>query len=75
MVRHRKHKVDPREQPSYSISEAAHYLNIPQATARYWATGQGIYPPLIMVAERQPAQLSFLNLVEMHILAAVDVQN
>ena len=66
-----KKKADLRNQPAYTIGEAAHYLNVPQATIRYWATGQDQYAPLIEIAESHPALLSFLNLVELHVLAAI----
>jgi len=71
MANRRPPPSDLREQPSYTISEAAHYLNMPQATTRYWATGQGQYLPLIKVPDHKPVLLSFLNLVEMHVLAAI----
>ena len=32
-------REDRRELPAYSIAEAAHYLTVPEATIRYWATG------------------------------------
>lgn len=63
-----------REQPAYTIAEAAHHLSVPPATIRYWATGQGPYPALIELPEvrqGEPTLLSFLNLVELHILAAI----
>ena len=60
-----------RELPAYSVAEVAHYLNIPETTARYWATGHGSYPALIETADTDPIALSFLNLVELHILAAI----
>ena len=60
-----------REAPAYSIAEVAHFLSIPKTTARYWATGQGSYPALIDVAGTSPTSLSFLNLVELHVLAAI----
>ena len=63
--------TDPRELPAYTISEAAHYLGVPAATIRYWSLGRGDYPPLINVPERSPAPLSFLNLTELHVLAAI----
>lgn len=62
---------DPRELPSYTVAEAAHYLSVPNATIRYWATGQGDYPSLIDVPASKPTLLSFLNLVELHVLAAI----
>lgn len=64
-------RLNLRELPAYSIAEAAHYLSVPPATTRYWATGQGPYPPLIEVPHSHPALLSFLNLVELHVLAAI----
>lgn len=60
-----------RELPAYSIAEAAHYLSVPPATVRYWATGQGPYSALIEIPQSKPALLSFLNLVELHVLAAI----
>lgn len=64
-------KIDPREMPAYSISEVAHYLSVPAGTIRYWATGQGDYLPLIEVPDNTPRLLSFINLVELHVLAAI----
>ncbi len=71
MARHRTHIAELREQPAYTISEVAHYLNMPQATTRFWATGQDEYRPLIRVPDHLPTLLSFLNLVELHVLAAI----
>ncbi|MEM8814466.1 MAG: DUF433 domain-containing protein [Pseudomonadota bacterium] len=64
-------RPDRRELPAYSIAEAAHYLSVPAATVRYWSTGQNSYLPLIDVPHSQPTLLSFLNLVELHVLAAI----
>ena len=64
-------KLDRRELPAYSISEVAHYLTVPDATVRYWATGQDNYEPLIEIPANRPALLSFINLVELHVLAAI----
>ncbi len=66
-----KKRGDTRELPAYSISEAAHYLNVPAATVRYWSTGQGSYKPLINIPEHEPTLLSFLNIVDLHVLAAI----
>lgn len=71
MARKAAKKLDRRELPAYSIAEAAHYLSVPDATVRYWATGQNDYEPLIEIPATQPALLSFLNLVELHVLAAI----
>ncbi len=67
----KRKKADLRELPAYSISEAAHYLSVPAATVRYWAIGQNDYKPLIDIPAHEPALLSFLNMVELHVLAAI----
>jgi len=70
---------DPRDLPAYSAPEAAHYLYLPEATLRSWVLGR-TYPvatrkpcvaPLVMVPEGVPRLLSFTNLVEAHVLAAI----
>ena len=60
-----------RELPAYTVAEVAHYLNLPRSTVRYWATGKDSSPALIEVADTEPVALSFLNLVELHVLAAI----
>ncbi len=69
MRRRRREVVDPRRQPAYTIAEAAHYLDLPVPTIRYWATGRGACEALIDVPARHPVLLSFLNLAELHVLA------
>jgi uncharacterized protein (DUF433 family) len=71
MRRRRKQAADPREQPAYTIAEAAHYLDLPVPTIRYWATGSTNCDPLVDVPARHPVLLSFLNLAELHVLAAI----
>ncbi len=65
--------------PAYGISEAARYLLIPQATLRAWAVGRS-YPtehgksfsrPLLNLPQPRRPVLSFLNLVEAHVLDAI----
>ena len=63
--------IDPIDLPAYTISEAAHYLTVPAATIRYWSVGRDDYKPLIEVPTRVPTLLSFLNLTELHVLAAI----
>ncbi len=63
--------MDPREQPAYTLSEAAHYLVLPTSTVRSWSVGGPAYAPLIEASSRSPALLSFLNLAELHVLAAI----
>ncbi len=62
---------DPRELPAYTVSEAAQYLSLPAATVRYWSMGRASHGPLITVPAKSPTRLSFLNLVELHVLAAI----
>ena len=71
MARKSYSKVDRRDLPAYTIAEAAHYLSVPQATVRYWAKGQDHHPSLIEHPDRTQTLLSFLNLVELHVLAAI----
>jgi uncharacterized protein (DUF433 family) len=69
----------PSEIPTYTLGEAAHYLLIPLATLRSWTVGR-YYPihggkrffnPVIPAAQREPAMLSFVNLIEAHVLDAI----
>lgn len=71
MKRRRVRTHDPRALPAYTISEAAHYLSVPAATIRYWSLGRDSYKPLIEAAAQSPTLLSFLNLAELHVLAAI----
>jgi uncharacterized protein (DUF433 family) len=70
---------DPRLLPTYPVSEAAHYLRMPEGTLRSWLVGRW-YPvsgqakrskPLIQLDDPQKQYLSFINLVEAHVLAAI----
>ncbi len=64
---------------AYSIPEAAHYLRIPRSTLRSWvlgsryltASGPKPFKPPIRIANRKTSQLSFVNLVEAHVLWAI----
>lgn len=71
MSRCRTRTDDPRALPAYTISEAAHYLSVPAATIRYWSVGRDGYAPLIEAAAQSPVLLSFFNLAELHVLAAI----
>ena len=59
------------EEPAYGLPEAALYLKVPYQTLRYWLTGFGARPPIILPVEQSPVRLSFLNLLECHALAAM----
>lgn len=70
---------DPRRWPAYSLAEAAHYLRMPVGTLRSWVVGRW-YPvarqskrsrPLIHLDDPQRQYLSFINLVEAHVLVAI----
>jgi len=71
--------LDVRETPSYGVMEAAHYLRIPPTTIRCWVSGRN-YPtkagrqfskPVIQPADSKSRLLSFMNLVEIHVLDAI----
>lgn len=70
---------DPRALPSYTIPEAAHYLNLPRATLRSWVKGQHyrtgggrkFFHPLIALPDRNEPVLSFINLTEAYVLSAI----
>jgi uncharacterized protein (DUF433 family)/DNA-binding transcriptional regulator YiaG len=70
-----------REAPSYGLAEAARYLRIPISTLKSWVVGRS-YPtqggtkqfkPLIKAPSMAtgPQLLSFMNLVEIHVLDAI----
>lgn len=80
---HRKRSTpaahDLRNQPAYTVVEAARYLKLPPATLRTWVAGRD-YPstdgrrhfePLIIPASESPPILSFWNLIEGHVLSAL----
>lgn len=67
-----------RSTPAYSFVEAAHYLNIPLSTLSSWCRGQKNkhdgttrFQPVIQLDGNPGEGLSFLNLVEAHVLAAI----
>ena len=70
---------DTRQLPAYGLSEAAHYLHIPVATLRSWVhgrpypttAGKKYFKRLIDLPEPKFGALSFMNLVEAHVLNAI----
>lgn len=58
---------DLMETPIYGLPEAARYIRVPYQTLRYWTQ---VYP-LIQLAQVSPPRLSFMNLVECHILSSM----
>jgi uncharacterized protein (DUF433 family) len=64
--------ADPRELPAYTIQDAARYLHLPPSTLRAWVRGQGDnFKAVIALPDPQRGELSFLNLVEAHVLNAI----
>ena len=69
-------KDDLRNIPSYGMSEAAHYLCIPRSTITYWVLGRPSPQdpavrdpkPVIQRPHQDSNGLSFINLVELHVL-------
>lgn len=70
---------DPRLLPAYTVQEASHYLRLPEQTLRYWVRGRNYRTraglrrslPVLAVPDRKRCTLSFVNLVEAHLLAAI----
>ena len=74
---------DVRAMPAYTLTEASHYLRVPLPTLRSWVRGR-YYPvkrgkrffrPVIPAPPDAPHLLSFLNLVEAHVLDAIRRQH
>jgi hypothetical protein len=59
------------DEPAYGVPEAALYLKVPYQTLRYWLTGFGARPPIVRAADSDPVRLSFINLIECHVLAGM----
>jgi uncharacterized protein (DUF433 family) len=59
------------EIPLYGLAEAALYLRVPIKTLEYWVFGAGNIGPMVEAASRIPRALSFMNLLECHMLAAM----
>ena len=76
-------QIDPGKIPTYGISEAAHYLGIPIATLRSWVVGRYYktddgkksFKPIIELSDKIHKRLSFINLVEAHVLNALRRQH
>ncbi len=73
MSRHRAetNKIELYEEAAYGVSEAATYLKVPYNTLRYWLTGFRRRPPVVEPVETDPVRLSFMNLLECHVLAGM----
>lgn len=70
---------DIREIATYGVTEAAHYLRIPRTTIRDWISGRHYRSnagvrfsrPSIHIPNPSVKLLSFMNLVEIHVLDAI----
>jgi hypothetical protein len=62
---------DPRTAPAYSFAEAARYIRLPLPTLRHWSLGLGNVPSVFHLDDPERQYLSFMNLVEAHILAGI----
>jgi uncharacterized protein (DUF433 family) len=74
---------DVREFPTYGVAETARYLQIPQTTLRSWVVGRPyptdvgtrFFEPLILLPDPNRPLLSFMNVVEVHMLDAIRRQH
>lgn len=74
--------MDPRHAPSYTMADAARYLRLPVGTLRSWVKGrsypravdEGFFPPLLTLPD-DSGYLSFVNLIEAHVLRALRVNH
>jgi uncharacterized protein (DUF433 family) len=64
-------KDEKLELPMYGLAEAALYVRVPIKTLEYWVFGRGKNPPMIRPARTYPRSLSFMNLLECHMMAAM----
>lgn len=70
---------DPRTLPMYSFPDAARATGIPPSTLRSWVAGQRYrtrdrwtrFHPVIERPDENDSRLSFLNLIEAHVLRAL----
>jgi len=68
-----------RRTPAYPFVEAAHYLHLPVSTLRAWCVGQSYsykgearqFRAIIRLDGARGEGLSFLNVIEAHVLAAI----
>jgi uncharacterized protein (DUF433 family) len=71
--------ADPRYQPLYTIAEVARFARANRSTLRTWVVGRTHpykpkehYPPVLKAADQsRQDMLSFMNLIETHVLIAL----
>ncbi len=70
---------DPRDLPAYTYAQASRILDFPSATIRAWVVGTtykgGRFRPVISRPDEEDSRLSFLNLVEAHVLRALRLRH
>jgi hypothetical protein len=67
-------KIDVYNDPCFTLQEAhlhIYVFKVPAGTIHDWAVGRKTYKPLIEIAQRTPPRLSFINLVELYVLASI----
>lgn len=57
--------------PAYPLAEVAHYLHIGITTLRAWCIGRRGLRPVIRLDGKRSEGLSFLNVIEAHVLSAI----
>lgn len=71
---------DPRKLPLYGLGDAGRYLKINPMTLRSWVFGRNYrledgspkwWPPVISLPDPQKPYLSFVNLIELHVLSGI----
>ncbi|MBP6824801.1 MAG: hypothetical protein KA368_24860, partial [Acidobacteria bacterium] len=75
------YKDDPREVPAYALPQAARCLKIPVGTLKTWVKGREypvdggskrkFFKPVILLPNQRIQRLSFMNLVEAHVLNGI----
>lgn len=69
----KKSVEDIREQPAYTMRDAARYLSTPYPTLRDWVRGfpRSNQKAIIHLPDESHCLLSFINLIEIHVLNAI----
>ena len=70
---------DPRNLPAYTLHEASRYTTVPFPTLRSWVSGRTyetdsgskFSKPIIVRPDNSNSLLSFINLIEVHVLSAI----
>ncbi len=79
----KKQRRDIRYDPQYPLAHAAQYLGMNVHTLRTWVKGRhypvsggkNYFAPLINLPKSQSSELSFINLVEAHVLCSMRIRH